>query len=251
MNLLEIRTQLVNESGRFDLVVDVTDYVDAGANFHITAGLKYLDRKVEWKNQKARNFQMVAANAYYVTFQHCRVIERVWCADTDSRLELLKVDMEDLRGTDYPSQINAFVKPFSATDTGRPLYYAPANLRTSPAQDRAGMDITEGYGNYMDVMLGESSTYNGVVFMAPADKAYMIEVEGKFLSAELTADLHENAWSIEHPEILIMAAMRNIEIMNRNSEGRKDWTGAIGEALFDLEKDFVDEESNAYDVMEG
>ena len=40
-------------------------------------------------------------------------------------------------------------------------------------------------------------------------------------------------------------------ITNRNSEGRNDWTTAIGEALYGIERDFIDEQSNAYDVMEG
>ncbi len=252
MNLLEIRTKLINQSGRWDLVVDTTDYADAGADFHINAGQKYLDRKAEHGKAKGRYFTMIASGAYAVTFQHCRVIQRVWCADTDSRLELRKVDMEKLRGTDYPSGINAFVKPFGDNDAGRPLYYAPANLRTAPDQDREGFDVIDGYGGaYMDVMLGSSYSYNGVVFLAPTDQAYQIEVEGKFLSAELSVDTHESAWSVENPDILIMAAMRSIEIMNRNSEGRKDWTAAIAEALFDIERDIVDEESLGYDVMEG
>ena len=33
MNLLEIRTKWIDTSGRYDLVEDVTDYVDNGANF--------------------------------------------------------------------------------------------------------------------------------------------------------------------------------------------------------------------------
>ena len=33
MNLLQLRTQFINDSGRFDLVVDTTDYVDNGANY--------------------------------------------------------------------------------------------------------------------------------------------------------------------------------------------------------------------------
>jgi len=251
MNLLEIRQKLINNSGRFDLVIDTTDYKDAGADFHINAGQKYLDKKAEFKKQTARVFTTVAQGMHYISFQHCRVIEEVWCADSDSRLELIKATMNELRGTDYKYQENAYVKAFSDTTQARPYYYSPANLRTSPEQDREGFDIIEGYGKYMDVMLSNASSYNGVVFMPPADKEYMIEVVGKFMSSELTDNLHESFWSIEEPDILVMAAMRSIEIFNRNSEGRKDWTTAIAEALFDLERDLVDEESLSYDVMEG
>lgn len=251
MNLLEIRTKLIDSSGRFDLVVDVTDYADQGADFHINAGQKYLDRKAQFKKQDARSFTMVAQGSYYALFQRCRVIERVWCGDTDSRLELIKVDMNKLRGTDYASQTDAFVKPFSDIDQSRPAYYAPSNLKTSPPQNAAGFDLIDGYGIYMDVMLGEDASYNGIVFLPPTDKDYMIEIEGKFLSMELLNNADESSWSINEPDILIMAAMRSIEIHNRNTEGRNDWTAAITEALFDIEKDLVDEESFTNTIMEG
>ncbi len=252
MNLLEIRTNLVNKSGRFDLVVDTTDYVDNGANFYINEGQKYLDRKASVKGEVARNFSMIATGDCAVIFQNCRVIEEVWCADSEKRLQLRKVDMEKLRGSDYPSGVDAYVKPFGDATAGRPLYYAPANLRATPNQDREGFDIIDGYGgDYMDITLGNSYSYNGIVFFPPADKAYQIEIKGKFLSESLDSDAQVSMWSVEHPHILHMAAMRSMEIDNRNSEGRKDWTAAIDTELLGLEKDLVDEESLAYDVMEG
>ena len=251
MNLLEIRTELVKRSGRFDLVVDTTDYVDNGADLLINAGQRWLDRKIKADKSIGRVFTTVATGAHYVTFKSCRVIEEVWAADTTDRKKLLKVDMEDLRGIDYASQIEGFINPYSDIDQGRPLYWAPANLRTVPNQTAEGFDVIDGFGNYMDVTLGSSYTYNGIVFLPPSDGTYMIEVVGRFLSDELSVDADVSYWSEENPDILLMAGFREIEIFNRNSEGVKDWTVSIMDKLVDMDKDLADEESNGYDVMEG
>jgi len=45
MNLLEIRTEFIKQSGRYDLVTDATSWADNGANFYINSGQDYLDVK--------------------------------------------------------------------------------------------------------------------------------------------------------------------------------------------------------------
>lgn len=253
MNLLELRTKLIDLSGRYDLVVDATagDYTDNGANFFLTQAQRYLDRKLNIVNSTARFIKQLTTGNFAVLFQNCRVIESVWVANGESRLELKKVNYNKLRGTDYPSQENAYVGLFTSMDKGRPLYYSPAHLRLSPDSGEAIAGLAGGYLGYLDVMFGSDYTVNGVIILPPADGSYMVEVFGKFYSNALINDDDESGWSVNYPEVLLMAAMLQIEIFNRNSEGVKDWRLSLEDALVDIDKDVVEQESMTVTQMEG
>ena len=270
MNLKQIRQRVIDRSGRFDLVVDTTDYVDNGCDDYIQAGQRHLDLISEFKKSSGRVFQKISAGDHGIVFQQSRVIKEVWMMNNDSRLRLEKVPEEILRGVKpdipptYPSRadyvnydayvtaVNEFVQPFSKISQGRPYYYYPATLRLVPGpDDTAPGDMLDGYGNYFDVMATNSYSYNGIIFLPPADGEYVVEVRGKFFSNTLADDTDESAWSVEFPEILIMAAMREIEVFHRNRQGVADWDFALGIKLNELEMDVVEEEVEEITQMEG
>jgi hypothetical protein len=58
---------------------------------------------------------------------------------------------------------------------------------------------------------------------------------------ELVADTDTNFWSGAHPMLLIMAGMRQLEIVNRNTQGVNDWTAAISTDTTQLGMDLVEE----------
>ena len=72
-------------------------------------------------------------------------------------------------------------------------------------------------------------------------KKIVVEVKGLFYSAELTNDTDQNYWSVMHPLLLIMAAMMQTEIVNRNTQGVNDWRSAITEQMTQLGFDLVEE----------
>ena len=76
-------------------------------------------------------------------------------------------------------------------------------------------------------------------------------INGLFYSAELVNDTDENYWSIAHPMLLYMAAMRQIEITNRNTQGVRDWEASIGADVKTLGFDLVEENIAEADQMEG
>ncbi len=68
---------------------------------------------------------------------------------------------------------------------------------------------------------------------------------------KLVNDDDKNFWSERHPFILVMAAMRQVEVSYRNTEGQKDWEAAIRGELFGQELDWADQESQEVSQMEG
>jgi hypothetical protein len=243
MNLLEIRTEFIRRSGRYDLVVDAVSFVDNGANFYINSGQRFLDRLDTLPKSTGRHFTEVESGRNYAIFPYCRAIKEVWAMTTSGRTKLAKKEMSDLR--EY------YADGVSSLTGGTPLYYAPAVMRVIPESDRLAIGEFEGILDFADVMFDKHYEYNGVVFYPPPDETYVIEVWGLFYSPTLDTDLQESFWSVVHPEILLMAAMHQLEIMYRNTEGAKDWLAAITGEVSGLGKDFVEEHIAEVSQMEG
>ena len=243
MNLLQIRTEFIRRSGRYDLVVDSTTWADNGANFYLNSGQRFLDRMDTLAKSTGRYFRQVAAGRNYVVFPYCRAITECWAMTTSERVKLRKIDIAELR-TYYNT-------PVSSLTTGQPLYYAPAVLRVIPESDRLAIGEFEGIIDFSDVMFDQHYEYNGVIFYPPPDGTYVIETWGLFYSPELLNDTDESFWSVVHPEVLLMAAMYQLEVMYRNTEGANDWMRAIEMAVMGLGKDYVDEQIAETNQMEG
>ena len=243
MNLKELRTQFVKRNGRYDLVVDNVDWADNGADFYINAGQRYIDRLDTHHKSEGRNFQPAVSGSYYVTFPYCRAVQEVWMLDGDAQKKLEKIDYDKLRGyySDRQSQLS----------TGEPTYYFPAGIRLVPESDRLTVDELDSIVDWTHVIIDPSYNYNAVMFYPPADGNYTIEIAGLFYSPELASDSDSSFFSTVHPEILLMAANRQLEIDYRNSTGVKDWELAIQGEILGLGKDLVEEHIADVDQMEG
>ena len=245
MDLLTFRELFRNWSGRYDLVND--DFSDNGADFLINAGQRYLDRLVDIPKAIGRVFAGVSQGDYIVTFQDCRSILEVWSIGTKTdgsynRLPLTKYTMKGLRGVDRLTLETNYVEMFSDISQDRPTYYAVAQLRMQPDTTSQAGNGAGGIAGFMDVMGSGHETYNGIIFMPPADASYTIEIVGNFYSKTLSEDTDVSHWSEVHPEILLMATMRQAEIFHRNTAGVLDWTSAINDLVIGIDMDGVAED---------
>lgn len=233
MNLLQLRQQLRSISGRFDLVNE--DSSDNGANFFINSGQRHLDRLDT--NQKSFGvcYRICEPNSYSVSFPYCRAVKEVWAATATAKWQLEKKNLADLIAgyfTTLPSGI----------DSGSPLYYAPTITRAVPEISIVGADTFGDFSEYVDVISENHFAYNCVLIAPPTDENLLIEIKGLFYTGELVNDTDKSYWSEVHPDILIMAAMRHIEIINRNTQGVNDWTRSIMTEISNIGKDLVEEE---------
>jgi hypothetical protein len=242
MNLGTIRDQFIKLSGRYDLGTlgtdsPSTDGTDLGADFYLNAGMKMLDRKRDSTKSIARYFNELAVDAWYDKFQLCRSIKEVWINNATGRSKLEKKDISWLRAK-YSGLI-------SATDSGTPLYYAPAELRTVEATD---MDSLGAFFNYV---YSTTEDFTGVVIMPPADEAIGIEVWGHFYTAEMDTNSDRNYWTDIQPMLLIMAGLYQLEVSYRNTEGANDWELAIEKQITTMDFDNVEQDVQDVDQMEG
>jgi hypothetical protein len=239
MNLLEIRQQFLKLSGRYDLASTTVDDwdTDNGADFFINSGIRFLDRKYLTAKTRASLFEQLAIGSWYLTFSNCSYVEEVWCNDTTGRWKLTK----------YPYQIikENYSGLVSASESGPPQFYSPIWVRS---EAYSSFESLGSFFNYVD--LSDNGNYNGIIFTPKTDIAYNIEVVGKFRSLELIDNSNNNYWTNVSPEILIKAALYQLEVFNRNTEGAKDWLNAIETETLGLEFDLVMEESNEQRIIE-
>jgi hypothetical protein len=238
------------ESGRYDLIN--SDGSDNGADFHINAGQRHLDRLADIPAAIGRFFKDVSAGDVLITFKNSRSVKEVWCVgpDTDGitqRLPLTKVDMRELRGVDANTLVANYTGLFGDMDRDRPTYYAPAQLRLKTDDGIVG----GGIGGLMDVLATGHQYYNGILFLPPADQTYSIEVVGAFYQDALSTDTDSTYWTEQHPEILYWATMRSLEVNARNREGVSDWDSAIEPAMQGIDMDGIAEEVSDTTEMEG
>ena len=240
MNLLQFRTKARALSGRFDLVNE--DGSDNGMDFFINEGRKFLDRLDETQKSWGSAYKFLDVGHFSVSFPYCRAIKEVWAGSiTNGRWQVEKKDLQDL--------IEGYLTGLPSSRTnGTILYYSPCITRHIP-EDATVSDI-ESYLGYIDTPAKPSHEYNSIIFNVPTDEKLAITINGLFYSHELTSDTDSNYWTSEHPMLLFMSTMRQIEIVNRNSQGVNDWTSAIITEMKQLGMDLVEELISEVSQME-
>jgi len=233
MNLLQLRKKFRSLSGRFDLVNE--DGSDNGADFFINSGQRHLDRMDETQKSVGSSFRFLEISGFSVQFPFCRAIKEVWVGSTTARWQLEKKDLQDLL-TGY------FTTLPSGITTGEPLYYSPAISRAVPETYKTPADELESFVGYVDTMSANHFAYNSILIAPPSDERLVVDVRGLFYTDQLESNTDKSYWSEVHPDVLIMSAMRMVEVINRNSQGVNDWDSAIAAAVLGIGKDLVEEE---------
>jgi hypothetical protein len=242
MTLAAVRQTLIQRSGRYDLETEAG--ADNGANAYIQEGQNFLDRKCEFKFSRASRFARLLAGQFYIPLSRCRVIKGVWVFSSGVRKPLGKFDYDRLRGGD-PNDRDGFRNRLATTTQGTPSYWSPVVPRMSPNPETLTLADLEVILTNADVVGSIDKTYNGVFVLPPPSSATDIEVIGKFYQDALTSDSSTSFWTENHSDLLVMAALRQIEIFNRNRGGVLDWEMSIADYLNDLDKDSVEESLDA------
>lgn len=364
MSLLEVRTQFIKLSGRFDLVVDATDFADNGADWYINRGQRLLDNMQDHQDTTQWYKTDISSGDACVLAKGLRVVEEgedggVWAADSDSnavnevaRYKLERVNVEWAR--------EQYAMSDSGLDTGKPLYYYQGNIRVSgqdiiqngafddddtgwtltgdwsvangkatfgagaqgsllQAQaDQLGYKLVSGNyylvsyevvdcsagnvrvtiksgtygatrtacGIYTDVLQSDGGSiafvgsndfegsvdnisakqvgiydndrllgnhfyeYEAVHILPPSDGSYTISILGKFYSPKLIRDNDKTFWTEEYPNILVHAALYELEKSYRNSTGANDWLNSVVVGLKGIDDEMVEQEISGITSME-
>lgn len=221
MDLLQVRKQFITTSGRHDLVVDTTDYADDGANFFIQAGNDFLDdRQVHPDRTASVKFTLSAGQYSVEVLPRARAVYDVWVDDGGENEDEGLSKLTSMTWGDFHEEY-----PLVGSDDGqdRPEKY------TLDLQRQADTDIA---GN---------KAIRRILFVPRADYAYTLVVQGSFYT-ELADDEDVSYWSLNHPDMLVMAALYKLEVFYRNTQGAQDWLRQIQLQLSDIDRGVAAEE---------
>lgn len=203
MTLLEIRTQAVNQSGRYDLVTDTTTYADNGMDFHILTGQKWLNRKSGLPRAFAHLSSTLSLDSYYKELSNkFKELQSVTVANVTTSWALTYKTLPELKVL------------YEADPTAAPTYYAYASYRTLKTAASLTID------NFVDLTWPDDTDdkydFSGIIVVPAADIDYTLTAGGEFLPLEMSTDTDENFWSEEYPNILVLAALRSIALFDSN-----------------------------------
>ncbi len=284
MNLLAIRTKFVEVSGRFDLVVDRTDYADQGADFFIKAGQGYLQSIILGPKSEAQINRRLANGGNSVTFSDCQSIYNVWLRPrtlitsgtlTDGEYyEITAVSLLDF--TDDGAATNTVGTRFTATSETLTMTAADNVIKLSYELTEESFELTKidrksiinnsvpsGVLNTTDLPqyfaidvirnaeIEGTELLRGLLFGAAANQEYAIVIDGIFRPKELSVDADINYWTENYPEILLYAAFYSMETFYRNTQGANDWNNAILKSVRGIDEDIVQEEQHEVTQIQG
>ena len=238
--LLDIRKQLVEDSGHYDLVVDTEgdDWPDSGANRLINSGCRWLDRKLKY--HKSDGWLYLKTSSPTVFFKQARVIRRVWAVYDGKRYELQRIRFGDMRDRWRKVDASEYADDY-------PRYFAPAppNLSWQQADpDATEQDfIDDGMVDYDQIYFGENQPWRCIVLHPQPNAEIQLQVLAQWFPQPLEEDTDINFWTVMHPDLLVRAARLQIEIdLHRNTQGQQDFEIPLLNDLRLIADDLIAEE---------
>lgn len=239
MNLYDVRQQFIVRSGRYDLE-QRTRSGAVPADFFIQAGQRFLDRRSNvQKSQNALLTKNIRIGESFVPLESCWYIDKVRLLDEE------KNAWETLSRIHSKASIR-----YAMRSRGTPLYWLITTPRSAnDLVSQAVNTIQENADTFTAPLTNAADT---MIEILPAPyKEFVLEVTGKFYSVPLTQDLDSSFWSELYPDLLVKAALYQLEIFYRNSEGASDWLNSIQLDLIDIEQQELLQDIQGKDVMGG
>lgn len=227
MNLLEVRTLLVKQSGRYDLVVSGTSFQNneegfgGGADAYLKTAQKWLDQKVSAPLNEFELSVSLATGAFTTSLANVRAVKAVAVVDSvDGTMRYLPRKTPQAIRSAYGDENGSL----AGVDRGEPNVWCLgfASSPTTPAVK--------------------------LITMPPTDRAYELKVEALKYSSALSNDTSESFWTVQYPQVLIWAALYFLEVSYRNSQGARVWLAHIQEFLDNIDNDLVEQEIIGTDV---
>lgn len=206
------RDKLIQISGRFDLL-------DNGlGNWYLNSAQQRLDNLLHDNKSTAWLYKELPANTSIITFQQCRHVRNVYEQTDDSEQKRTLLSWSTLQVGLAPEQRDAV-----------------AVASDPPVEGELIIDWTK------NIVFGDHYIYQSI-YVEPSESARLIVVEADWYSRHLTNDTDKSFWTVQHPQLLVRAAQREMEVDVRNTQGVKDFDEPLLAAVQDIYRNLCAEE---------
>ena len=220
MDLVTLREEFVKKSGRYDLVTSTATWADNGADFYINAGQRMLAKMLELRSKVIAIEVDLDPGEYSVDLgATARIINNVYAVDADGTKVALTFKTHDWITYEFGKSVEDI-------DAGVPYYWT---YEIADAEAAARL----------------------IQVVPPVSEACTIQTHGQFMPVDMGADTDESFIAAEWPELLLKAALYQLETFYRNSEGAKDWLNAINTEVQLIDFDDCADISSQINQMEG
>ena len=241
MKLIELIDEFKEASGRIDLD-------DLTITKHLNRGSRLLDRRSKREKIESRAHASLDPLGYILTTDpDLRSIKSVWASTATKRWQLGQTSLADMRGwynesphTVAPGAIQAYCLTSVTLGPGGPV--DGANPSANFFVQWSG-----------DLLFNNAAGYKGMIVWPVAEEVTVIEVIGNYYTPALKAEpgYDINWWSMNHPELLIQAALITLDANYRNTAGAKDLYAFIDNELLEIYHDDIEEDTYQSSAMGG
>ncbi len=251
-NLVAVRTDFIETSRRWDLVVNHQDkdFTDNGADKFIKEGSKYLDRTVEHPGLVRRNLQNLAIGSFQLIYEDLIDVRAIYVktATTINDITDKRIDDDFIKA--------CLATPIADWDSGEPSKWGLNTHLLAPEQaaETSSTFTAASIVDFEDIEFTELNNLRkkAIIFNVKADAVYTIDLQGKFHSFELALDADTNFWSENHSQLLVLAACYTLERTYSNTSRMRTWLEAMQPEIDAIDRTAVEMELSGTPMfMEG
>lgn len=222
MTLRDIRERLIKATGRTDLIEDQKTYPDDGADWYINAGIRFLDQQLPGELSRTKVIKATTEGSPSISIPDVRAIKDVRIQESGERNR----DLERYGLFDFYEHFGDEEYLSAEGNQGKPMHYAYGIQR--------GLNKSS---------LNQAPREARVLLLHPVpDKVYDIAITSENFSQKLEDDSDINWWTLNFPELLVLAARREIEVDHRNQTGVQQFEQQLNRRLMDIDSDQVSDE---------
>jgi hypothetical protein len=211
---------------------------DSDIDYNLNKGIRFLDSITFTKQKNARLFlPLLTGNSLVTIPLQYRVIKSIWVfTSTAERTQLQKATLVDFRNN------------LEAGEIDTPIYYCTDSLNLPNMLACSDVHL---FSNLGDLTVDQLSRTLLIWPVASVD--YTVEVTGNFYSPSLSAAVLNNWWTLNQPDLILMASLYCMDRIYRNTSGGLELLKHIQDDIKSIHDDDIEEEvmTGNNSVLEG
>lgn len=224
-NVDDLVRDVILTSGRYDLVVDTTNFDDNGIFRVIDRAIDELDGMVVLPDFKYRHIFQPTAGQEAEVIRYLRSVEMVMLASASGSTQLWPADLRYI-----------ILQNTGVTSTNdEPKWYALDTIRIDPMQESDDISSFHDVGTIKQAV--GFSNYTGIRWTPKAKAGYTMQVYCLLECPDISNAAQSNPWIARHYNAIFQACMMKLEEQTANEARYNFWLARVSASVEKIRKD--------------